>query len=158
MKVTRNIPEQLVIENRPWILALALVAGGLLFFGVGLSIFLGGEALGLLFMALSIVPFAMLFVFARRVQVLFLKPQGKLVFRRRNLLGSTVVEHDLNEVSEAIVQTSQGNGDGGPTHRVALVIPKGQSAGTHPLTLAYDNFGRHDIMAQTINQWLADAR
>lgn len=155
MKVTRNIPDQLVIENRPWVLCLALIAGGLLFFGIGLSIFMSGELLGLLFMALSSIPFGLLFAFARRVQVLFLKQQAKIVFRRRNLLGSSVVEHDLTEVSEAIVQTSKGSGDGGPTHRVALVIPKGQSEGTYPLTLAYDNFGNHRAMAQTINQWLA---
>ena len=158
MKITRNIPEQLVIENRPWIISLALIAGGLLFFGIGLSIFLSGELMGLFFMMGSIIPFGLLFAFARRVQVLFLKNEGKLIFRRRNLLGGSVVEHPLEEVGEAIVQTSRGNSDGGPTHRVSLVFPKGQSVGTHPITIAYDNFSDHHGMADTINQWLAEAR
>ncbi|WP_298257902.1 hypothetical protein [uncultured Litoreibacter sp.] len=157
MKITRNLPEQLIVENRPWILSIALVAGGLIFFGIGLSVFLGGETFGLLFMAASVIPFGLLFAFARRVQVLFLKEQGTLTFRRRTLMGASEVQHDLASISEAIVQTSHGS-DGAPTHRVALIIPEGESAGTHPITLAYDNFSDHHGMANTINTWLAQAR
>ena len=152
MKVTRNIPEQLVIENRPWITSLALVAGGLLFIGIGLSTFLSGELMGLFFMVMGLVPFGMLFAFSRRTQILFLKPEGKLVIRRRTLLGRSEVEHGLDEIGEAIVQSSSG--DNGATYRVALIFPEGQSAGIHPLTLVYDNFGGHDGMADTINAWL----
>ncbi|MEP3346831.1 MAG: hypothetical protein ABJN34_09350 [Litoreibacter sp.] len=155
MKITRNNPEQLIIENRPWVVSLGLVAGGLVFLGIGLMIVLNGELLGLTFMGGSLLPFGMLFIFARRVQVLFLRTEGKLVFQRRSLLGSTKVEHQLNEISEAIVQTSHGTGDSGPTHRVALVFSEGQSAGTHPLTMSYDNFSNHDQTASTINLWLA---
>lgn len=157
MKVTRNIPEQLIIENRPWVISVALIAGGLLFLGIGLSIFLSGEMWGLFFMAASLIPFGLLFAFARRTQVLFLKTDGTLVFRRRTLIGSSSITHRLDEVSNAIVETSHSS-NGGPTHRVALVFNSGQSAGTHPLTLAYDNFGKHHETAHEINAWLAQAR
>ena len=153
MKVTRNLPEQLIIENRPWVVSLALVAGWLLFFGIGLSIFLSGDLMGLIFMVASVVPVILLYFFARRTQVLFLGPQGTLTIRRKTLLGSSTVEHRLHEVDRAIVQTSTSS-DGGATYRVALVFPDGQSAGTHPLTLAYTNFGDHHAMADTINAWL----
>ncbi|SFR59006.1 hypothetical protein [Litoreibacter janthinus] len=156
MKVTRNIPEQLVIENRPWVISLALVAGGLLFIGIGLSIFLSGELMGLVFMGLGLIPFGMLFAFARRTQVLFLGPEGKVIIRRRSLLGGSTIEHRIDEVSEAIVQSSTG--DKGTTYRVALSFPHGQSAGIHPLTLVYDNFSDHRGMANIINSWLTAHR
>jgi len=152
MKVTRNIPEQLIIENRPWVISLALIATGLIFIGIGLSIFLSGELMGLFFMVMGLVPFGLLFAFARRTQALFLGPEGKLIIRRRTLLGGSTIEHRLDEVGKAIVQSSTG--DNGATYRVALIFPEGQSAGTHPLTLAYDNYGDHHGMADTINAWL----
>lgn len=153
MKVTRNLPEQLIIENRPWVISLALVAGWALFFAIGLSIFLSGQPMGLIFMAASVIPLILIYFFARRTQVLFLRPEGQLIIRRKTLLGSSQVVHELNEVDHAIVQQSSTK-DGGATYRVALVFPEGQSAGTHPLTLAYSNFSDHHGMADTINAWL----
>ncbi|SHE97252.1 hypothetical protein SAMN05444273_103311 [Litoreibacter ascidiaceicola] len=156
MKVTRNLPEQLIVENRPWVVSLALVGGWLLFFGIGLSILLSGQAMGLIFMAASFIPVVLLYFFARRTQALFLRSEGKLVIRRKTLLGGSVVEHQLHEVQNAIVQASHTK-KGGTTYRVALVFPEGQSAGIHPLVFAYDNFSDHHGIADTINQWLTQA-
>ncbi|RLJ60716.1 hypothetical protein BCF46_0919 [Litoreibacter meonggei] len=152
MKVTRNIPEQLIVENRPWITSLVLAAGGLLFIGIGISTFLSGELMGLVIMVIGLGPLGMLVPFSRRTQALFLRPEGKLIIRRRSLLGGSVIEHSLDEIGQAIVQSSSG--DSGDTHRVALIFPDGQSAGIHPLTQVYDNFGDHQVMANTINAWL----
>lgn len=156
MKITRNIPDQLIIENTPWVLSLLLGLGGLLFVAIGLSLQVNGIPWGLAFVAASLIPFGLLLAFARRLQILFLRPEREVIIRRRSLLSRSSVTHDLSDVHEAIVQSSRANNS--TTYRVALNLTRGQSAGIHPLTLSYDNFNDHARTVTTINAWLAQAR
>lgn len=166
MKVTRNTPDQLIVERTPWLLSLLLVLGGLVFLGVGLSILLDGRAhrsaaeawgLGGIFMFFALILFGLLIPFSRRTQVLFLRDPGTVTLRTRSLLGRREVVHRLDEVSRAVVQERRDS-DGDRTYRVSLEIDDGQSAGTHPLTIVYDNVTDHEGLAHKTNAWLDSAR
>ena len=154
MKITRNIPDQLIIENTPWVMSILLVLGGILFLAIGYFLYRDGIAWGLLFCLGSLIPFGLLLAFARRTQILFLRPDNQLVIRRRSLLDSSSVVHLLSDLQDAILQTNISN-DRSTTYRVALNFSAGESAGLHPLTLSYDNFNDHEQTVSTINAWLA---
>ncbi|MEM9584638.1 MAG: hypothetical protein AAGA08_16125 [Pseudomonadota bacterium] len=155
MKITRHTPEHLIISENPIWIAVLLVFMGLVFLGFGLGLIFTGEWLGLFPVVMSLMPFGFLFIFVRRVQVIFNGPEGTLTVQRKNLHRAFTVVHDLADVSEADLETSRG--DKGAVHRVTLVLT-GESAGRHPITQAYSNVGNHRGAADAINQWLAAHR
>lgn len=158
MKITSDTPDLLIVDDRPLFIGIMLTGFILVFVGVGVSIALTGELLGLLFAflggGLGLGAFA---VFVRRVQVIFHRPDGYVELRRRNLFGGSRVRHDLREISRAEIEESHSS-DNGTTYRVVLVIDAGQSVGRHPVTLAYSNGSGHHRAADAINRWLAQSR
>ncbi len=153
MKVTRNTADQLIVEERPWLIGLVLIVFVLVFTGVGISMIAAGEFWGLVFLAAAAAAFLFIRIFVRRVQVIFNRPQGWIEIRRRSMSGQSRIRHDLSEITHAEVETSN-SGDGGPTHRVALIIPKGQSQGRHTLTDYYVSGQGSLKAAKAINDWL----
>ncbi len=89
--------------------------------------------------------------------MVFHRPEGWVEIRQRTLTRYDRIRHDLAEIERAMVQTNN-SGDGGPTHRVALVIPDGQSKGKHPLTNYYTGGAGADRATKAINGWLDSAR
>ncbi|MEZ5769672.1 MAG: hypothetical protein R3D80_19975 [Paracoccaceae bacterium] len=158
MKVTTNTPDLLVVEDRPVVLALALIVFILIFVGTGIGIAMAGELWGLLFALVGGgLGFAAFWAFVRRVQVVFHRPESYVEFRRRNLFGGSQLRHALAEIDRAEIEESQSS-DNGTTYRVVLVIEHGQSAGRHPVTLAYSSGRAHHRAAEAINAWLGTGR
>lgn len=159
MKVTTNTPDLLIVEDRPVLIAVALIVFTLTFAGFGLFVLAEGEWLGALFMVLGggmgVACFA---IFVRRVQVVFHRADAADAYvelRRRNVFGARKVRHPLDEVSHAELESSRSS-DGPDTHRVVLVISEGQSAGRHPITFAYSSGSGHQRCNEAINDWLSD--
>jgi len=157
MQVIRQNPDQLILENRPWLIGsflivfiIAFVAGGLAAISVGevimgfAFVILGGGA-GLLSFVL----------FVRRVQVTFDRPGSSIRFRRKSVFGSSDVTHDLKHLDRAVVESSY-SGDSGATHRCAIILSGGMSAGVHPLTMAYSSGPGAQRAADAINTWCAN--
>lgn len=158
MKVTTDTPDLLIVEDRPVILAIALTAFILIFIGAGIAVVMAGEWWGLIFLlGGGGFGFAAFWAFVRRVQVVFHRPEGYVEFRRRNIFGGSRVRHALAEVDRAEVEESRSS-DSGPTYRVVLVFERGQSAGRHPVTLAYSSGSGHQRAAEAINDWLAGVK
>ncbi|MCB1331195.1 MAG: hypothetical protein KDK28_17865 [Maritimibacter sp.] len=158
MKIVTDTPDLLIVEDRPVLLALGLIGFILAFVAAGLAMVLAGEWWGLLFAIFGGgMGFIAFWAFVRRVQVVFHRPEGYVELRRRNLFGGTRVRHALAEIDRAVIEESQGS-DSGTTYRVALVIPAGQSAGRHPVTLAYSSGRAQHRAAEAINAWLQAAR
>lgn len=154
MKILTDTPDLLVVEDRPVLLALALIAFILMFVGAGLVMILAGEWWGILFaLGGGGMGFVAFWAFVRRVQVVFHRPDGYVELRRRNLFGGSRVQHELAEIDRAVIEESQSS-DSGTTYRVALVVEHGQSAGRHPITLAYSSGRGHHRAAEAINSWL----
>lgn len=153
MKVTRNTTDQLIVEERPWLFGLMLIIFVLVFTGVGLSMIAAGEFWGIAFLFGAATGFLFIRVFVRRVQVIFNRPERWIEIRRRSMSRQSAIRYDLTEITQAEVETSN-SGDGGPTHRVTLIIPKGQSAGRHNLTDYYVSGNGSHRAAKAINDWL----
>lgn len=151
MKVTRDTPAHLIVEDNPiWV---AVLTGGLalVFTAIALGLIFAGELFGAFFFIGTLVGGLTMFLFVRRVQVIFDRDAETLTIQRKNLAGARQVVHGLDEVKEAILE-GMGN-----QKRVTLVM-RGQSAGHHPLTMAYSNVGDHHNVAGAINRWLRDLR
>lgn len=158
MKLVTDTPDLLIVEDRPILLALGLIVFILAFVGAGLAITLAGEWWGLLFALFGGgMGFVAFWAFVRRVQLVLHRPEGYAELRRRNLFGGTRVRHLLTEIDRAEIEESRSS-DSGTTYRVVLVIPAGQSAGRHPVTLAYSSGRGHHRAAEAINAWLEAAR
>lgn len=156
MKVKRNTPEILVVGATPWLTGLAMIGFILIFAGVSISLLLEGELIGLGFLIGVIVGIGGFAAFVRRTQVVFNRPEGWVEIRSKTVLGMKVIRHDLSEISQAIVESSHS--DGTTTYRVSLIIPSGQSTGTHPLSPIYSNTADHHGVAEAINHWLSETR
>ncbi|GKY88250.1 hypothetical protein [Sinisalibacter aestuarii] len=158
MKVTTDTPDLLIVEDRPLLIGIMLSLFILVFVGVGLSVTLSGEPLGLIFAivggGLGLFAF---WAFVQRVQAVFHKPGAWVELRRRTIFGGTTVRHALDEIDRAEIEESRSS-DSASTYRVVLVIEAGQSLGRHPVTEAYSSGAGHHRAAEAINRWLDAAR
>lgn len=153
MKVVRNTPDQLILENNPWLLAILVCAFALIFVTIGLftissdlwlgvSFLFGGLLGGTVFVA----------AFVRRTQLILDRPRNLVERRRRSVLGYSKMTWKLEHLAGAAVQSSQ-SGDS-TTYRAALRFNGGMDAGTHPITLVYSSGSGADRAARAINAWL----
>lgn len=157
MKIIRETPDQLIIENNPVWLAIFVTIFGLVFLGVGLFIVSSEPGVGHAFIAGGLgisIGFNMIFV--RRTQLILDTTRNLLELRRRGWLGYSSRIWELRYLERVIVETSRsGDTD---THRAALLINGGMDAGTHPITWVYSS-GRGAERAQNaVNGWLDSYR
>jgi len=153
MKIRKNTDHTLIVEDAPWLFSILIVFFILTFSGIGIAILMSGELAGLAFLSFGalMAPFA-LYLIARRVQVVFYRPEGWVEIRRANLLKTSKTRYEIGEIKRAIVESTSG--ENGTLYRVTLIIEKGGIQGEKPLTTAYSNVGKHAESAQAINQWL----
>ena len=153
MKIRRNTPDLLIVEDTPWLFGLMIIGFILVFCGVGLSLVLSGEWMGFMFFFLGGgLGLAAFWAFVRRVQVVFHRPGAWVEIRRANVFRKMATRYDLAGVHRALVETTHS--DGSTLHRIALEVEKGGVSGRKPLTLAYSNIGDPHGVAKTINSWL----
>ena len=154
MKVTRNTPEQLIVADVPWLIAIMLVLFVLVFVGIGLALVAGGEWFGLIFAlgggGMGLVALA---VFVQRVQVIFDRPSNALIMRKRTVLGYSEVRHNLSDVTKAVLETTR-NSKGQRMSRPSLVLGGGMSAGVHPIVSVYTNTRGPSRVVKAVNDWL----
>jgi len=163
MKITRDTPDQLILEYKPWITGIFLTLFTLVFVAIGATLLSTGEPLVGGVMLLSGLLFGGIFfaVFVRRVMVILDAPTGRIEIRRKSVFGSETVEHQLQYLDRAVVETIVGrNSDGmrSKTHRCTLILNGGMSAGHHPLTTAYSSGRGASRAKKAINTWLAQHR
>ena len=158
MKITAQTGKLLIIDDRPWLVAFGLGAMLLAFVGAGIAQVLDGSFTGWIFL-LAVPPFlaVFLFVFVRRTQLVINGQDGWVEIRERSFLGYSAVRHRIDEIECAVVETMRGS-EGGDSHRVALIIPEGQSAGRHPLTEVYTSGNGAERAADAVNRWLDSYR
>ncbi len=153
MKITRETPDQLIIENNPIWLAIFVSVFGLIFFGIGLANVRAEPGMGIAFIAggLAIaVGFNMIFI--RRTQLILDRPRNLVELRRKGWLNYVSMTWELQYLTRADVQSSS-SGDTN-TYRAALQISGGMDAGTHPITLVYSSGRGAKRAANAINRWL----
>lgn len=153
MKVTRDTPNQLIIENNPVWLAVFISVFALIFVGVGLFLMRQEFWMGVGFtLAGLVVGVIFNLAFTRRTQIIFDRPGNLVEMRRKSLLGYSKRSWALEHLSRADVQSSRS--DNTTTYRAVMISDGGMDAGTHPITLVYSSGSGADTAAGAINRWL----
>lgn len=157
MDISRSTPEQLIIEDTPWLLGIGILAVILTLAPFGVSLLLQGAWFGLLYTVVVCgVGMAVFAAFVRRVQLILDRPANTITLRTRSLFGMTQVQHDLHDLSGAILETTTG-GKGTILYRPSLILDSGMSAGTHPIIASHQNSAAPKHIVDTINTWLDPA-
>lgn len=153
MKVKKNTDHTLIVEDAPWFFGLMMVLFILVISSIGLVMLLDGELAGLIFLGVGVIVLPLIaYLFIRRVQVVFYRPEGWVEIRRANLLRQSKARYTMNEVKRAVVQSTRS--DNNTLYRVALVMEKAGVQDTKPLTTSYSNVGKPHASAEAINAWL----
>ena len=153
MKITRNLPEQLILDHTPWLFSLLFGGMAFLFFGIGLALMMSGEFFGLIFaLAGGGIGGLVFFMIARRVQLILDAQSGQITLRRRTLLGYSEETHALADLREALLEETTTS-KGGRTYRPSLYLT-GMSEGIHPVLKVYTNTGGPRQAVNAINTWL----
>ena len=155
MKISRNTPDQLILDHIPWQSAIFSGLGICFVVFLGISyfpdeIFIGSVILAV-GLAIGLFQFGLI---VQRVQVIFDRAGGSVKIRQRGLFSYTQVTHDLSDVVEAIVEEEKGN-KGQTLARSSLVL-RGMSEGIHPMVEHFDGTyvrAHHDIVG-VVNRWL----
>lgn len=154
MKIVRDIPQQLIIEDVPWFWSVVLGGMLLILAFAGIGTLMSGEwgdaaIIGLFF----VFVLGFLAMVAVRTMMIFDAIAGTVEIRTRTLRGYSRRHFELRYLDSAKIQTSQS--DDTTTHRVALVLADGMDAGTHPVTEVYTSGKGAERAANAINTWLA---
>ena len=158
MKVTRNTPRQLIVEDMPWLIAIMLVFFIMAFVGPGILMMMDGVWQAIFFaLAGGGMGVAALAVFVRRVQVILNLDEDTVTMRERSLFGYKQIVHQLSNLKEARLETTRGK-EGGTLYRPVLILDEGMSAGTHPIIESYTNTGGPKRLVDAINDWLKETR
>lgn len=154
MKITRDTPEQLILDHKPWIFAILLCLPILGAAGFTVYSIIDGDFLRTL-IGSGITLFTAIFpvAFIRRVQLILDRGTGKVTLRRRGFINQTEDIFALSDLRQAYVQTS--NSGDTKTHRPALDLD-GQPHGV-PILLVYTSGRGAGRDRDAINAWLARA-
>jgi len=157
MKIIRNEPASLILEERP-ILAGLLIGGMILIFAaIGFGLLGNGEIIGgIMFFGGGVGIGGLSFwAFVRQTQLWLDRASGQFVLRERSVGGMTEITGPLADIKEAILQTSHGS-KGGVTRRAALRCV-GKTNRIIPLTGVYTNGAGPRRAAQAVNDWLVQS-
>lgn len=153
MKVARNTPEQLILDEKPWVAAVGISALFLVFTGIAVASVLEGEPSGLVALLGSGMAGIAFWAFVRRTQLILLRPDGEMILRRRWLNGYSEDRYRLEALQGAEVETTTGD-KGRRLSRPVLVMQEGHEPQRVPLRKAYSSGGGSDHAAHVIERWL----
>jgi hypothetical protein len=158
MKVVRNTPEQLIIEETPWLLGIMFIFFILAFVGPGLFLVTQGELIGLLFAGLGGGLGTMaLVLFVQRIQVILDGTTDEVIVRRRSIVRYTEEIHRLSELAEAQVDMTRSS-KGTLMKRPVLIFDRGMSVGPQPIVSSYTSGFGPQRAVSAINGWLQATR
>ena len=157
MKIAHNTPEQLVLKSVPWFLVITLSILLLVAVAFGMNALSTGALVPAFFYSIvaPLVIAALLVLFARRDDLILDRHHNLLELRHSTLRGRTRVQHKLEHLQEAELQSRKWRKDNKTYYRVALVLNGGMDAGTHPITSSYTGGNGSKRAVDAINAWLA---
>ena len=154
MKVTRDTPDQLILEESPWLLGIGMVGFILAFVGPGLFLVMSGEWMGLFFAAIGGgLGFMALAVFVQRIQLIFDRGAGTLTIRRATILRYGQETFPLPDVLGVELESRIG-GKGRQMKRAALVLSARTGRTLHPITEVWTNGAGPGRTVAAIADWL----
>jgi hypothetical protein len=153
MKIIRQTPMQLILEDRPWLIGIFMIVMALVSLAAGMALASSGEVFGGLMMVLigSGVPLLIAALMVQRVRLTFDRAAGTVTRTRRSVLGLTETSHPLDRVERARVGVSSDSD--GTTYRMELEL--GSPRESVPFTTYFTSGRQPERMAQAVNDWLA---
>ena len=169
MKVTRNIPEHLIIENAPAAMSILVIIFVLTFVGISLA-FVSTDPLfgGMFVFAGLFIGVIFSIVFMPHVQLILYRPKNLIALRNRSVFGYSVKSWPLDTLQSAILQSTKSSRtrrgknrrrrSSRNLHRAVMVFSNGTDSTEQPVTQAYSSGPSAKRTADAINQWLERAK
>lgn len=167
MKVTRDSPDLLIVEEMPGLMAVGLSFFTLLFAGIGLLVMSETLPGGLVFLLVGGgMGIAAIGIFVERLQLILDGRTGTATLRSRTIFRHRETVLPLADVLRATGETTLSGGDtsSDPSrvrrrmHRPSLVLSDGAGGEVlHPITEIYDSSRNSGEIVRAVNAWL-DAR
>lgn len=155
MKVIRNTPDHLILEETPWILGIAMVGFILSFVGPGLFLVVSGDWMGLFFAGVGGgLGFMALAVFVQRIQLILDRRAGTLTLRHATILRYIQEVIPLTHLQGAELESRVGS-KGRRLVRAELVLSSGTGTRRLPVTEVWTNGGGPGRTVASVNAWLA---
>jgi hypothetical protein len=153
MKVIHQSATHLIVEDRPWLIGIFMIAMTLIFLAAGMAMLSSGVIFGALMMVLigCGVPLMIGAIMVQRVRLTFDRAAGTVTRTRRSVLALTETSHPLDRVEKARVGVSSDSD--GTTYRMELEL--GAPDEFVPFTTYYTSGKQPERMAQAVNDWLA---
>lgn len=160
MKVTRNQPDQLIIEERPWFTGLVIGVLTLFFTAGGIFSVFEGELGGLVFFIGTALGALAFWAFVRRLMVIFDRPGNRVEIRRRWVGGRSSEKLGLGVVHKADVEFRETfrQGKMRRTNRPTLIMVPGHEPRKIALVDHFSGGRAAERVADAINSWLATGR
>jgi hypothetical protein len=164
MKITHDTTSLLIAEDMPWLFAVMLSLGLLLFVGVGLLV--SSQTLIGAFVMAGIgggMCFAAICIFVERLQIILDARAGTATLRSRTILRHREEVLPLADVLRATGETTLSGGDtsSDPSrvrrrmYRPSLVLADGAGGEVlRPITEIYDSSPAAGAVVRAINMWL----
>jgi len=138
MKITYSDNNRLIVEERPWLFAIFLAVFILAFAGAGVAALFQGEVMVALLCAGGVAfIWLFVFIFVRRVQVIFDREEGLIDIRRKTLRRQ--IRRTLPLAVLKWAQVAESRSSDSTTYRVELVLAPGHNDGPLPLTNYYSS-------------------
>jgi hypothetical protein len=153
MKVIHRSDTLLMIEDRPWLLGIAMIGMALVFLIGSMAMIASGQVLGGAFTGLLGVGLPALIgaLMVQRVRLTFDRASGQLTRTSRSVKGLKRESYALDRLVEARVGTSTDSD--GTTYRTELHLQDPPE--TVLFTSYYTSGQKPRLMAEAVNDWLA---
>lgn len=152
MKIVHRSDTLLVLEDRPWVIGVFMIAMALMFLAASMAVVGRGEILGGFFLALvgGGVPILIAAFVVQQVRLTLDRSSGQLVRISRSVRGLTRQEFALSRLVEARVGVNYDSD--GNTYRTELHLQ--EPAEKVPFTSYYTNGRKPEQMAEAVNDWM----
>jgi hypothetical protein len=152
MKVLHQSDTILMLEDRPWLIGILMIAMALVFAFGAMALIGSGEILGGVFVGLIGVGVPVLLgaLFVQRVRLTLDRQSGLVTRTRRSVLGLTQATYPLHRLKGAQVDASTDSD--GTTYRMELRLVDPPE--TVPFTTYYTSGKRPQKVADAVEAWL----
>ncbi len=158
MRVSENSADRLILEERPWVFGIILIAAILGMCALALSSLMAGNIRDALGALVGIALLGLVFWgLVRRTFVIFDRASGSVTWREQSLTGLSETTHPLDSILRADTEESQTIRKRGhkPTLRPVLCLGVGEGASSMPLHSHYTSGAGPGRTVETVNAWLA---
>ncbi len=157
MKISKNTPDLMVIDDRPWFIGLFLIGFIAIFASIGATMLYSGLLGGVFMLLIAGAIFTGFYFLVERTQLVLDASAGKLEIRKKSMRRMKRDKYALKELRHTTVDSrtsSSSSGNSTKTSRLVLVFNGENGETDTPLTAAYTSGGAAERISPVVNAWL----